>query len=264
LNVKTILSRLAVALVLYAPPVFAADTNVIPYLTIAGETYTNVELGSVTGSRVTLFYDGGGQRFAISNLPIYLQQRLNYDPVLARSQDAAEAQRKAAFKERTDKEAQAVAIAQNTLGPAQKIRILKALPNAHVQIEMDGAPAEVYIHNLPPEILVLFREVQDAEANVTNLQAQLGPVQASSSQSAEHPHTGRKAARSQTSASQTNSSYHSNLQSALSSATAHLNALKSQLSARSLITARPSEFYFYPRIRQWEYQSATIADATPK
>jgi hypothetical protein len=62
---------------------FAADTNIISSLTIAGQTYTNVEIGTVTASQVTLFYDGGGQRVAISNLPIYLQKQLHYDPTKA-------------------------------------------------------------------------------------------------------------------------------------------------------------------------------------
>lgn len=62
---------------------FAADTNIIPFLTVGEQTFTNVEIGTVTASHVTLFYDGGGQRVAISNLPTYLQKRFNYDPTKA-------------------------------------------------------------------------------------------------------------------------------------------------------------------------------------
>jgi hypothetical protein len=259
-----IISALAIGVVLCAPSVFADDTGVIPSLTIAGETYTNVEIGSVTGSRVTIFYDGGGKRVAISNLPPYLQQRLNYDPEAARSQEAAEAERKAAIKERTDKEAKAIALAQQTLGPAQKIRLVKILPDAHVQIEADGVISEAYIHNLPAEMLALLCDYQNAEAEVTNLQAQLAQAPASSVQGGNRGRISRQAAQNQASASAANASYRANLQASLSSAKTHLNTLKSQFSARSNITARPCAFFLYPHTRQWEYQSAAVAGGSPK
>ena len=160
MNAKRIISIMllqAMAMVLSAVSLFADDTGVIPSLTIAGETFTNVEIGTVTGSRVTIFYDGGGKRVAISNLPPYLQHRLNFDPEAARKQDAAEAERKAAFKERADKEAEEMAHARTALGPAQKIRIVKILPDSYVQIEAAGATSEAYIHNLPAEILTCLR-----------------------------------------------------------------------------------------------------------
>jgi hypothetical protein len=262
MNAKTIISLLAVAVVLFAPWVFAADTNMIPSLTIAGQTYTNVEIGAVTGSRVTIFYDGGGKRVAISNLPPYLQQRLNYDPESARLQDAADAERKAAFKGRTDKEAEANA--QQALGPAQKIRLVKILPDTYVQIEVDGVLSEAYIHNLPPEILTLLRDFQNAEADVTNLQSQLALAKPSPVQGGNRGHLSRQAARNQASASAANASYRSHLQTSLSSATARLNALKSKFSARSIITARPLSFFLYPRARQWEYQGPADLAAAPK
>jgi hypothetical protein len=251
----------AMALILYASSVVAEDTNVLPSLTIAGETFTNVEIGTVTGSRVTIYYDGGGKRVAISNLPPFLQKRLNYDPELARKQDAAEAERKA---ERAEKEAEAIAHAMQTLGPAQKIHLVKVLPDAQVQIEADGAISEAYIQNLPPEILVLVRDYQNAEAEVTNLEAQLAQVPGSSGKSGNHGHLSRQAARNQASTSAANASYHSNLETSLSTAKTRLAALKSQFSARSIITARPLAYFPYPHVRQWEYQSAAVAGAASK
>ena len=261
MNAKTIISLLVIAIVPLALPVFADDTNVIPSLAIAGQTYTNVEIGTVTGSRVTIFYDGGGQRVAISNLPGYLQKRLNYDPELARKQDAAEAARS---KERAEKEAEALAAARKTMGPAQKIHLVKILPDTYVQIEAEGAQSEAYIPNLPPEILVLLRDVQSAEAVVTNLQEQLALAQPSASKGGNHEHVSRQAARNQASASAANASYRSNLETSLTSAKTRLNTLKSQLSARAVITARPLAFFPYPHTRQWEYQSAAVAAAGTK
>ncbi len=94
MNARTILALLAIVVAWSAQLVFAADTNIIPSLTIEGQTYTNVELGTVTGSRVAIFYDGGGKRVAISNLPPDLQRRLHYDPAAAHVADVAEAQRR--------------------------------------------------------------------------------------------------------------------------------------------------------------------------
>jgi hypothetical protein len=262
MNVKgfvSIVSPLAIAAVFYAPSVLAEDTNIIPTLTVAGETFTNVEIGTVTGSRVTIFYDGGGKRVAISNLPTYLQKRLNFDPEAARAQDEAEAERKAAAKERADKEAEALAKAQMALGPAQKIRLVKTLPNSYVQIEAEGATSEAYIHNLPPEILALLRDYQNAEAEVTNLEAQL--AQAPGAPAGNHGRMSRQAAQQQAATTAANNSYRANIQSALTSAKARLNTLKTQLGTRAIITARPRAFFLYPHARVWEYQSAAVTAA---
>jgi hypothetical protein len=260
MNAKTIISLLAIARLFLAASVLAGDTDPIPSLTIAGQTYTNVELGTVTGSRVTIFFDGGGERVAISNLPPYLQKRLNYDPQLARTQDAAEAERIAAAKERADKEA----TAQQAQGPAQKIRLVKILPDTYVQIEAEGVLSEAYIHNLPPEILTLLRDFQAAEANVTNLQNQLALAQPSSAKGGNHGHLSRQAAQNQASTSTANASYRSSIETSLASAKKHLDAVKSQLSARSTITARPCAFFLYPHVRAWEYQSGAVPAVAKK
>jgi hypothetical protein len=264
MNAKTIISLLAIARIFLAASVFAGDTDPIPSLTIAGQTYTNVELGSVTGSRVTIFFDGGGERVAISNLPAYLQKRLNYDPEAARAQDAAEAERIAAAKERADKNAEALAAAQAALGPAQKIRLMKILPDTHVQIEAEGVLSEAYIHNLPPEILTLLRDFQTAEANVTNLQNQLALAKPASAQGGYHGRLSRQAAENQASAATANASYRSNLETSLASAKKSFDAIKSQLSARSTITARPCAFFLYPHARAWEYESGSVPAVAKK
>jgi hypothetical protein len=214
----------------------------------------------VAGSRVTIFFDGGGERVAISNLPPYLQKRLNYDAELARTQDAAEAERIASAKERADKEA----TAQLAQGPAQKIRLVKILPDTYVQIEAEGALSEAYIHNLPPEILTLLREFQSAEANVTNLQNQLALAKPPPTQPNNRGRLSRQAAQNQASAPAANTSYRSSLETSLASAKKQFDALKSQLSARDVIMARPRAFFLYPHARQWEYESGAVPAVAKK
>ncbi len=267
MNAKRIISiivLLAIAAILFAASAFADDTDVIPSLTIAGETFTNVEIGTVTGSRVTIFYDGGGKRVAISNLPPYLQKRLNYDPETARRQDAAETERKAAFKERADKEAEEMAHARAALGPAQKIRIVKILPDSYVQIEAEGVTSEAYIHNLPAEILTYLRDYENAEMEVSNLQVQLAQVPGAAAPSSNRGRMSRQAEQRQAATSAANASYRTNLQNSLNSAKTRLNTLKSQLNTRAAATARPRSFFVYPHVRAWEYQTAAVATAAPK
>ena len=254
----------AMAMVLSAVSLFADDTGVIPSLTIAGETFTNVEIGTVTGSRVTIFYDGGGKRVAISNLPPYLQHRLNFDPEAARKQDAAEAERKAAFKERADKEAEEIAHARAALGPAQKIRIVKILPDSYVQIEAAGATSEAYIHNLPAEILTCLRDYENAEIEVSNLQVQLAQAPGAAAPSANRGRMSRQAEQRQAATSAANASYRTTVQNSLNSAKTRLNTLKTQLSTRAAVSARPRSFFVYPHVRAWEYQTAAVATAAPK
>jgi hypothetical protein len=260
-KIISIISMLAIVAVLCAPSVLAEDTNVIPSLTIAGETFTNVEIGTVTGSRVTIFYDGGGKRVAISNLPLYLQKRLNFDPEAARAQDEAEAERKVAAKERADKEAEELAKAQTALGPPKKIRLVKILPDSYVQIDAEGATSEAYIHNLPPEILTLLRDYENAGAEVTNLEGQLARVPGAPGQGGNHGRMSRQAAQQQASTAAANSSYRTNIQSSLNSAKARLNTLKTQVGTRTTITARPRAFFLYPHARVWEYQSVAVTAA---
>jgi hypothetical protein len=73
-----------------------------------------------------------------------------------------------------------------------------------------------------------------------------------------------RAAAQQKASASANASYRSNLQTSLNGAKTRLNSLKSQLSARAVITARPRAFFLYPHARQWEYQASAVAAATPK
>jgi hypothetical protein len=141
---------------------------------------------------------------------------------------------------------------------------LKILPDTYVQIEADGALSEAYIHNLPPEILALLRDFQSAEANVTNLQNQLALAKPPPTQPNNRGRLSRQVAQNQASASAANTSYRSNLETSLASAKKHFDALKSQLSDRTVITARPRAFFLYPHARQWEYESGADPAAANK
>jgi hypothetical protein len=237
---KPIKSLLAVAVLFCAPVAFAADAITIPSLTINGQTYKNVEIGTVSGSRVTIFYDGGGERVAISNLPADLQQRLHYDPALARSQDAAAAQKKAAINERLEKEAGAIAKAKSTLGPSQTIRVLKVINSSRLQIVANGMLSEAYIHNLPIDVLNFVRDYNATKASVD------------ADKNVDYHDVARSGGLSFGTRQQVKIE---NLR--------HLADLegpyKSRAIARSTVVACPTSYIITGAVRQWEFQSMPAA-----
>jgi hypothetical protein len=242
---KNILTAFAVFTVLHAPLAFAADTNIIPSLTISGKTYTNVEIGTVTASHVTIFYEGGGMRVAISNLPPDLQRRFNYDPAEAARQDAVEAQKRAAIKKQQDQMSIAIAKAQSTLGPAQKIRIIKLITESQLQIVLtNGQPAEAYIHNLPYEVITFVRDLNQTEAAVeADKYVQYHDVARSGG-----------------------NSYYTRQDNKIANQR-HLADLEgpggSHAKVCTTVIACPSAYLTRPGVRQWEYQGMATADFTP-
>jgi hypothetical protein len=242
MNPKTIKSLLAIAVIFCAPLAFAVDTNIIPSLVIEGHTYLNVEIGTVKGSKVTIFYDGGGKQFAISNLPPDLQRRLNWNPAIAAENDAIEARQKAANQKRLQEQAKAVTVAKATLGPAQKIRILKVINPSRLQIAANGILAEAYIHNLPLEVLDFVSDLNATQAQVdADKYVQY------------HDAAGRKAQTVYT------------RQATKIENERHLADLQgpdgSRAIARSTIIACPSAYFVNSGVRQWEFQAMPAAAA---
>jgi hypothetical protein len=244
---KTIKSLLAIVVLCCAPLAFAADTNIIPSLTIAGKTFRNVQLGTANASHVTIFYDGGGERVAISNLPMDLQKRLNYDPEKARAIEAADAVRKAAAQERNNQNAAAIAKAKSKLGPAEPVRVLKVINPARLQIAgKNGMLTEAYIHNLPLDVISFVndynatKEAVQADKYVDYHDAVGGKSQASFSRQAQKAENQR-----------------------------HLADLEGPYGIHakecSTVFARPTDYFYSqtPLIRQWEYQGRLAPGFTP-
>ena len=58
----------------------AGQTNFFPLLCCGNRTYTNATIETVTPANITIFWDGGGERIPITNLPAELQTRYHYNP----------------------------------------------------------------------------------------------------------------------------------------------------------------------------------------
>ncbi|HEV7923967.1 MAG TPA: hypothetical protein VGR14_01335, partial [Verrucomicrobiae bacterium] len=248
-----------------------SNTNIIPTLTIDGQTFTNVELGTVTGARVAILYDGGGQRVAISNLPPNLQARLHYDPAAVAAQQAATDAAKTANKERIDKE-------KTTLSPAQPIRIVRMLPDHTIIIEPNK---NIFIHGLPPAVSGYLATLARLQAEVDSAQATLdaaingaGQVPGSGyratpigtvstyagvpqtySQSRDQNVRG-SAAVANANAREAAAGAAKNVadrQTQLANAKAHLALLNPATNPLRLIIARPSEYLLGGTVRWWEF-----------
>jgi hypothetical protein len=247
MNPKTINSLLAIAALFCAPLAFAADTNIIPSLVIEGQTYLNAEIGTVKGSKVTIFYDGGGKQFAISNLPPDLQLRLNYNPAIASVNEAIEARQKAAIQQRLQEQAKAVAVAKAKLGPAQTIRVLKVINPSRLQIAANGILAEAYIHNLPFDV---YNFVYDY--NQTKAQADACRYADATATYTRHIGQGSSAYNVLT----------TNLTDdavTVMLTRRHLAELEPQAVARTTIIACPTAYFINPGVRQWEFQAMPAA-----
>ena len=240
MNPKTIKFLLAIIVTFSAGLAFAADTITVPVLTIGGETYTNVEFGTVSGSRVTMFFDGGGKQIAMSNLPPDFQKRLHYDPESARSEDAAEARRKAEIKQRLEEQSVQVTKAKSTLGPPQTIHLVRLMPDGYIQITLpNGLPAEVYIHDLPNEVSDFIRDLTQTAAAVQN---DLHTVYNDNGHSKNGVFT-RQAQQAE------------NIQ--------HLRDLKGRIGALGVVIASPSGYLVRRNVRQWEFHGMASADVMP-
>jgi hypothetical protein len=205
----------------------------------------------VKGSKVTIFYDGGGQMVAISNLPPDIQRRLNWNPAIAAVNDAIEARQKAAIQQRAQEQAKAVAAAKAKLGPAQTIRVLKVINPSRLQIAANGILAEAYIHNLPLDVINFVQDynqtkaqaeaVQYANANATYTR-QIGQ-----GSHAYNVHTGILTDDAAT----------------VMLTRRHLAELEgpagSHAIACSTVIARPSAYFINPGVRQWEFQAMPAA-----
>lgn len=77
-----------------------AQTNFFPLLCCSNRTYTNATIETVTPATVTIFWDGGGERIPITNLPSELLGRYHYDPQAAQEYLDVQAAKKAARQER--------------------------------------------------------------------------------------------------------------------------------------------------------------------
>jgi hypothetical protein len=250
------------ALLVFAPTAFT-QTNFFPVLECKNRIYTNATIDTVSPATVTIFWDGGGERIPITNLPPELLARYHYDPQAAQKYLDAQGAKKAAQQERANQEHAAIVRAQNTLGPAQTIRIVNAFSDYHLQIEADGKVTSAYIHNLPLAILAAFREMNQTKAEAASLEAQIPPDQKVPAQPVPSTATGtraqRAAARAQRNAA-TARATDADATAALAKVKAHLKELES----RTTITACPTDYITGEGARQWEYQGMSTAGLTSK
>jgi hypothetical protein len=240
-----------------------AQTNFFPVLECKNRAYTNATIESFTPATVTIFWDGGGERIPITNLPPELLTRYHYDPQAAQAYLDEQAAKKAAMQERADQALAAIARARGNLGPAQQIHIVKIYSEIHLQIEAGDKVSDAYIHNLPPDFFTSLSELNQTKSDAANLEAQIAQEQSAANQSA--PTAARPRAQKAAVSAQKNAAH--SARTAATDTTAALAKVKArlkELESRTTISACRTDYINSVGIRQWEYQAAATAGLNPK
>lgn len=255
---KLVKSLLAIAMALAWRAEAQDDgTRFFPLLICSNRTYTNATAWGSTPVAVTFTFDGGREVIPITNLSPKLQARFHYSPQKA--------------QEYLDKQA-AIAVAKNTLGPAQTIRIVAMLPDGYFQIEAQNKFSEAYIHNLPSEILTCLNEINKAKTEISwrtaagagqGAQTVVGYIGPDSGLYGRNSEVNRNAAA--LGAQQTADAVAAAKAAAiaLEEWKKRRDTLLARFSDISTITAYPTAYVFQGHIRQWEAQQTNNAQQRP-
>jgi hypothetical protein len=239
------------------------QTNFFPVLVCKNRSYTNATIENFTAATVTIFWDGGGERIPMTNLPPELLTRYHYDPQAAEDYLKQQAAKKAAAQERAKQEAAALARALEDLGPAQRIRIVKIYSRMHFQIEAGGKVSHAYIHNLPRDFVASLDELNQDKMDAATLEAQLAQDKGATNKAASYA----ARTRAQKAAQKARQSSASSARAAVTEDTAALTKLKArvkELESHTELSASPTDYISSAGIRQWEYKAPETAEANPK
>jgi len=244
-----------------------ADTNVFPVLNCKNRAYANATIESVTPATVTIFWDGGGERISITNLPPEILSRYHYDPQAAQAYLDQQDAKKAAARERAEEELAAMGRALGNLGPAQKIRIVKILSEIHFQIEAEGKVSDAYIHKLPADFFTSLSELNQSKVEAARLETQITQDQSATAQPAPKNAPGVRYSAAQRAAANAQKNNANAANAAATQAKAELAKVKSrvkELETKTAISAKPTDFINGAGVRQWEYQSTAADGLTSK
>jgi hypothetical protein len=216
------------------------------------KTYTNATIESVTPATATIFWDGGGERISMTNLPSELQTLYHYDPQEAQKYLDMQAAKKTEKQEQANRANANFLAAQNTLGPPQKIRIVKPLlfPNS-LQIEAEGKTSKACIPNLPPKVLTFIRDLDQAQADANAPKGQSQPSQQAKYKAGHpKPNSTQNGAR--------------NPEQSAADPAVYLRDLQAKAEASTTIIARPTGIMISYDIRQWQFQAMATTNAPDK
>jgi hypothetical protein len=255
--------KLTFMLVLLGCQMATAQSNFFTILRCKDRTYTNATIENITPATVDISWGSSGVRTSITNLPDKLQARYHYNRRKAQQYLAAQAAEKAAKDERANQDAAAVIAVENTLGPPQKIRVVKSLlfPGS-IQIEVEGILSEASIPNLPPEILAFIAKFDQAQADAATLkqnalQARAEVDRVSGIAQAMGVYDPNFEQQSILANTARNNATEAERKSAESDA--QLKKLQAQAADRATIIARPTGKLIATRVRQWQFQEMAAA-----
>jgi hypothetical protein len=265
------LAKLMVIFVILSCPLAHAQNNphnFFPILRCKDHTYTNATIDNITPATVVVSWEGNGVTEAITNLPPKLQSRYHYNRRKAQKYLAHQAAVKEGQQERANQETTALVAAQDTLGPAQNVRVIKPLlfPGS-LQIEADGVLSEANIPNLPPEILTFIQKHDQAQTDAANLKKLAQQARAD----ADHARGvalgmawNDSSFAAQNAAANTAQDLARDAETKSTDAEALLHKLQDQAKDRTTIVARPTGQMITAHVRQWAFQAMASADLSDK
>jgi hypothetical protein len=238
--------KLGIFLVLGAMSLVQAadDTNTFAVLECKNESFTNARISSVTAAYAIIFYDGGGKKVPLSDLPQFLQERYGYDANKAAQLLADEKKKKEAI---ANAYAQQLATETATQGERQKVRILKVLGNyigdTRCEIDASGGQQEVLMSGGD------FSNVQEYYSELDTLQSDAATSPAADSAGSTQPgYHGRNRAAMKAAAQRNNANNAANSKAIA----AQLKALKAQGTNITTVFAAPTS-QKYANLPIWIY-----------
>jgi len=224
----------------------ADDTNTFAVLECKNESFTNARISSVTQAYAIIFYDGGGKKVPLSELPKSLQQRYGYDPDKAAQFMAAEKEKKEAAAQAF---AQQMAMARSTQGERQKVRVLKVMDSfigdTKCEIAAEGGQQEVLMSGGD------LSTIQQYYAQLETLQSQAASAQGAAASTQPVRYSRNRAARAAAQQQQ-----HNNAANAKALA-GQLKALKAQGTNITSIYAAPTS-QKYANLPIWIYLGKAV------
>jgi|GEM_PF-6382970 len=141
--------------------------------TLDGQAFTNAVVSSSTPAYLVVLYDGGGRKIYFTNLADNLRADYGYDPAQAEAYESKDAEKKKQIRDALDKQAAAAFKAENTVGEAQKVQVLRVLGGYKYHIRSEEGEADVVFLAMPSSVSEFLNQAAavDAEENAASASA---------------------------------------------------------------------------------------------
>jgi hypothetical protein len=140
--------------------------------TLDGRAFTNAVVSSSTPAYLIVLHDGGGQKVYFTNLDDKIRAQYGYDADKAEAFASKDAEKKKQIREALDKQTQAALEAENAVGEARKVEVLRVLGNYKYHIRSDDGEADVVFLAMPGSVAEFLGQESAVDADEAAASAQ--------------------------------------------------------------------------------------------